>query len=100
MYRLKANGYQSALDARLHADVLFRQGGPDAGAGVDGGPFQLITSGEGPARRLDAGSETFLDTVVSGPAIPAACGDTLLYRVTVLSGTTNFYDLELSLDIP
>lgn len=98
-YRLVAHGYQSAMDAVLHAEVLYRPGGSDAGVGADGGAYQVIVSADG-RPPTDAGSEMFLDVTVSGAAVPAVCGDTLLYRVTYVSGSTSFYDLYMELDIP
>jgi hypothetical protein len=98
-YRLVVTGFQDAHDGMLHGEVLYRSGGPDAGAGADGGAYQLVVEADGTPPGA-GGGDTYLDVTVQGAAISAACGDTLVYRVTYVAGSEPFYEVFLTLDIP
>ena len=93
-YHLRAHGYQPTQDGVLLGEVLYRAG-PDAGTGGT-----LIVSATGTPPPPDAGSDVYLDMIVRGATVAAACGDTLVFRVTLTSGTSDFFEVFLDLDVP
>ena len=99
-YHLTVEAYQRNYDAILHAEILYRPGGPDAGSGVDGGPFQTILSADGTPPLPDAGSFVYLEANANQAAIEAACGDTLMVRVQAVSGTADLLSVVPTLEIP
>lgn len=87
-------GYQSTGDGVLRGEVILRSG-PDAGTGGT-----VIVSATGTPPGPDAGTNVFLDVTVQGASIAANCGDTLVFRITQISGTSSFFELFPELDIP
>ncbi|HZS38133.1 MAG TPA: hypothetical protein VFF06_14950 [Polyangia bacterium] len=90
-YHLYAGGYQSAGDAKLHADVVWRSAAGDQ-------PVVSADSNIGPGS--DAGTPGTIDVTLTGPAINAACGDQLILSVHVVSGTSDYIEFGANLKIP
>jgi hypothetical protein len=93
-WRLYVEGYQSTGDGVLRAEVIHRPG-PDAGTG---GTVFLTATGTPPPP--DAGSNVYLDVTLQGAMLNANCGDTLVFRITQVSGTSDFYEIFPELDVP
>ena len=92
-YRIFVTGYQPTNDAQLHADLLYRP---------TGGPDQVIASSDstvpvGADGGLPAGN---IDATVDGAAVPGAAGSLLVLRVKVTAGTSDYAELDTSIEIP
>jgi hypothetical protein len=85
-------GYQAPNDAVVRAALLLRAGGgPDAllatvDAAVQAGP--------------DGGDHTTLARGLDVAAAPAACGGLLVLRLSALSASADFLELEARLTLP
>jgi hypothetical protein len=90
-YHIVIDGYDSTNNGILFAEVIHRPGS-DAGTG---GTVIVSATGHPPTD----GTSIFLDATVSGAEVNAACGDTLVVRVTHQGGG-NFYEMLVTLDIP
>jgi hypothetical protein len=88
-------GYQSTNDGVLRGEVILRSG-PDAGTG---GTVLLSATGT-PPPDAGPGLSVYLDETVAGAPFASACGDTLVFRVTQMSGTSSFLEIFVELDIP
>jgi hypothetical protein len=48
----------------------------------------------------DAGVPASIDTMLQAEAVPAQCGDLLVLRIRITSGTTGFIEFSTSLSVP
>lgn len=99
-YRLHVEGYQFTFDGVMHGEILYRPGPPDGGLGFDGGGFTTILSADGHPPDPDAGSFVYFEAMQDYAAITATCGDTLLVRLQLVSGTSALLSVVPELDIP
>jgi hypothetical protein len=91
-YHVSAEGYQPGGDARLHADLILRRAGA---------ADQIIASADSNiGKGSDAGAPGGIDANLAGPALPSTCGDLLVLRVKMVSGSNGFIELGLGLTIP
>ena len=81
-YHIKTMGTQAAMDAVLHAELLYRHAGfPDL----------VVASADGTLA---------IDTDVDGPAVPAQAGDLLVLHLSMTAGSGPFSELQTKLVVP
>jgi hypothetical protein len=85
-------GYQPAGDAKLHADVVWR---------AQGGGEQLIVSADtNVGKGSDAGAPGTINATLPAGAVPARCGEQLILRIKMVSGSNDYVELNSSLTLP
>ena len=89
-YHVTATGYQPSHDGVLRADVLVR-----SSASAERVLATVMSSGAADA----AFGPDNLDATVSLPAVAAACGDTLVLRVKVVSGSSDYIEFATGMTI-
>lgn len=92
-YQLYVQGYQGADDAVVRADLLQRR----AGAGDT--TLASVTSSVA-ANAVDGGFPGDYRATLDAPAVNANCGDQLVLRLTLESGSIAYQYIEATLTIP
>ncbi len=85
-------GYQGAGDAVVRADLLQRRAGADT-------TLASVTSSVA-ADAVDGGFPGDYRTTLDAPAVNAFCGDQLVLRLTLVSGSIAYQYIEATLTIP
>jgi hypothetical protein len=95
-YTVEVDGYSSADDAHITAELLLRPGGA-----VDGGSDVQIAMMDGPPPPANGGSKarTWIKTAVCASGMGSA-GDGLVLRVHYVSGSAIFGSISTVLTIP
>jgi hypothetical protein len=93
---VQVNGFSNSKDSHIRADLLLRSGGA-----VDGGVDQPIATADGPPPPPNDGfhAQTWIKTTLCGGAMGQA-GDGLVLRITYVSGSALFGEIDASLTIP
>jgi hypothetical protein len=99
-YHVLVEAYERTFDGVLRVELGYRAGGSDAGVGVDGGSYRIFLSGVGHPPDPDGGSFTYFETKTTTGAITAACGDTMILRITAVSGSSDFIGVTPTVDLP
>ena len=89
---ISAGGYQPGGDAKLHADLLLRH---------DGAADQMIIATDSTIPQgNDAGAPGGIEADLPSPAVDSVCGDLLVLRVKMLSGSHKLSELGVGLVVP
>ncbi|HZS37357.1 MAG TPA: hypothetical protein VFF06_11055 [Polyangia bacterium] len=91
-YRLRIQGYQSTGDAVMRADLLWRSSGGDRRIGT--------ATASAAAAAVDGGFPGDLAAPIDASAIAAACGDSLVLKLTLVSGASPYSTIEAILTTP
>jgi hypothetical protein len=94
-YALQVNGFSNAKDSHIRADLVLVSGG------ADGGTETQIATADGPPPPPNDGfhAQTWIKTTLCGAAVGQA-GDGLVLRITYVSGSDSFGEIDIGLTIP